>query len=192
MANGLSKDTLIRIARAWVFLADEGAAVPDWATFDPATPPATHKILGYTSKEELLKLGKSGGDITLLDTAEEDGVDQSSTQVVRTVDITALSLSTNTLDLAYNGSYNPVTKEYDVPSISAPLVKNVYYFMKDVKGNVLTLRAFGAISAGDEPSLSASELTKVPLKLTVRPDANGDTLHWGGHAIEATAPAPAV
>lgn len=189
MATGLNKDTLIRIARAWVFLAEEGAVTPDWETFDPKLPPAGWKILGYTSKEQLLTLGKSGGEITLLDTAEEDGVDQSSTPVVRTIGLEALSLSVDTLDYAYNGSYNPATKEYDVPSVSAPLVKNVYYFTKDVRGNVLTIRAFGAITAGEEPTLSASELTKVPLSVTVRPDENGKTLHFGGHAIESTAPA---
>lgn len=185
--TALNKDLLLRVARMHVFTAPEGTPAPDWESFDPKAPIAPWAPLAHTVKEEVFKLSKSGGEVTLIDTAQEDGVDQSTAAVARAIDVTAVSLGADQLDYAYNGEYNEATKEYDVPSTSAPLVKDIYFFMKTVTDKTVTLRTHGAISAGDEPSLSFSELAKVPLHVDIRPDANGKTLHWGGHAITATA-----
>lgn len=188
----LKKDTLIRVQHAFVLIADEGVEKPDYKTLDPKNPPAPWSILGYTTKDEVVKIVSNGGETKLIDTAAEDGVDSATSPKTRDLEFYALQIESSTLDLAYNGAYNDATGEYDVPTNAEPLVKQVFVVMKTWAGKTVTLRGFGTISTGEEPSLSFTELSKVHLKVNLRTDSNGHNLHWGGDNIKSAADAAAA
>lgn len=184
----LNKDTLLRAQRSYILIHDDPKATrPALAGLDPKNPTGGWYCLGYTTKDQVIKIAHSGGDTELVDTAEDDGVEAIITPKTRTIDFDALQFEVNTLDLAYNGSYNSQTGEYAVPTNSNPLSKAVFVVIKTVKGKTVSIGGFGTISTGDEPSLAFKELSKLPLKVALLTDDKGNNMYWGGDIVAASA-----
>lgn len=186
--SGINKTKLIRAVRSWVIVNDDPNAPAHSVTnFDPNALTGGWVSIGHTPKDQPVKITTNGGEVTLVDTAAADGVDAITTPKNYVFDFDSLQFEVSNFDLAYNGSWNPLTKEYSVPTNSSPLQKAAMVVIRTANGKHIYYRGYGTIAAGDAPTLSFTELSKLPLKVTLMGDAGGYAFHIGGEGIESAA-----
>ncbi|HEX9230195.1 MAG TPA: hypothetical protein VF885_26645, partial [Arthrobacter sp.] len=188
----LSKTSLVRPVRSWVIVNDDlNAAAHPVENFNPNQLTGGWVSVGHTPKDAPVKITTNGGEVTLVDTAAADGVDAITTPKNYVFDFDALQWDTLVFDLAFNGTYNSVTKEYSVPTNSSPLQKSAQVVMKTAAGKYFYVRGYGTITAGDAPTLSFTELSKLPLRVALMGDGQGYAFHLGGDAIQGSVNPPA-
>lgn len=168
-----SETFLMKAARIHTYIGEGDVQYPEHDGLDPASMATAvgWKPLGYTSKETPFAITAEGGETTTLDTAEEDAVVPIAAAVSRAIDIKAHQFDAETLDLAYNGTYDAESKTYKVPTTSQPLVKRLLVVVSAHNGKRYGFGARCAITVGEEPTVSFEALSQIGLKATVLGDS---------------------
>lgn len=150
-----------------VFHAAPGTALPanPLTAFKlDGTTPAGWKTFGHTSKANVVSFATEGGETTTMDTWQADNVRsvQSSARRV-TLNINALELSVDTLDVAFNGELDEANARYIIPNNVKPFNRKLFVLCAD------NVTAFGfelplaELSASGMFSLNPTEFVEVPV-----------------------------
>lgn len=185
------KDFVIKTNRIRSYHAPVGTAFPSHDKLDPASMKANTdwESLGYTSKETPVTITSEGGEITALDTSEEDSLLAIASNQKFVLTLVALNFDVETMSLAYNGSYDEDALEYSVPTSSQPLTRRLLIVIENHVGRHIALGALCAISAGEQPTLSFESFSSIGLKANVLGE-DGVAMRWIGIKRSTSAPLP--
>lgn len=162
-----NKQSLVIPAKGTVFHAPAGTLPPEGPVGANGFKlledgPAPWKSLGHTSKQNTIAFTKEGGERESLDTFLADGVRVSTGSTQWGFTANALQMDPDTLDLAFNGEFNPATGGYIVTS-AEPIEAAVFLFFKDATG------AFGfwapqvELMLGDAPNVDTANFFELQL-----------------------------
>ena len=135
--------------------------------------PAGWTSLGHTSKQNSISFTKEGGEPTTLDTFLADGVDVIYSATAWALSVAALQFDQNTLDLAFNGDWDPVTHGYIVPTSPVPVGAGLFVFCQ---GRISKLGFWipnTTTTLGEAPTLDPENFTELPLSSTILSASNG-------------------
>lgn len=183
-----NKKSMVIPNRGTALYAPVGTPIPDLSNFDPLNPPAPWVSVGYLGEKNPLKLTKKGGDFVVEATWWDPNTDVSLSPASWSFAISSAQLDTDTMELGFNGVYNPATNSYSVPSV--PIAVN-YAFMvfyisnKGVKGGLHALNT--AIHLGGDPTFDPGAKIEVPLNIQVLTDSNDQTFSWIGDTFAPVA-----
>lgn len=160
---------------------------PNWDTFDPANPPVGLTEFAHTSKDSAVKPTAEGGELTNLDSAAASGVYPLKAPVVRGLEFESLEIKEDVADAAWNG-YITEDGWYAIPAQSDPEECSILVYMVSTKGKTFTRFGVGTITSGAESETSFEKLNSVPLKVTFKEDADGNTVYVGGSLMGIPVP----
>lgn len=118
--------------------------------------------LGHTSKQNTIAFTKEGGERETLDTFLMDGVRTSTGSVSWGFTGNALQFDQDTLDIAFNGDFDPSTGGYTVTS-AAPVQAAVFLYFKDSTGALGFWLPNVELTLGDAPSVDTANFFELPL-----------------------------
>jgi hypothetical protein len=124
--------------------------------------PTPWKNLGHTSKANTIAFTKEGGERESLDTFLSDGVRVSTGSTQWGFTANALQFDAETLDLAFNGDFNPATGGYIVTG-SAPIEAAVFLYFKDSTGSLGFWAPQVELMLGDAPNVDTANFFELPL-----------------------------
>lgn len=122
--------------------------------------------LGHTSKANTIAFTKEGGEKESIDTFLADAVRTTTAGVSWGVNIAALQFDADSLDLAFNGDFNPATGGYVVAG-SAPVQVALFLFFQDTTGSLGFWLPNTEISLGDPPSVDTANFMELPLSVSI-------------------------
>lgn len=128
--------------------------------------PAGWDNLGHTSKQNTISFTKEGGEKESLDTFLADGVRTTTGSTQWGVSVAALQFDADTLDLAFNGDFDPATGGYTVAS-PAPLPSALFLFFQDTTGKLGFWLPNTEISLGDAPSVDTAQFLELQLSVSI-------------------------
>ena len=163
--------TLFIPGHGTVFHSPVGTALP----VDPLTaftltgaPPTGWDTFGHTSKQNIVNFTREGGETTTLDTFLADSVRSVVTSTARTtLNIAALQLDVDTLDLAFNGDWDETGNRYVVPASSSAIERALVVLLTDDTGSMLFEIPKGSISASGTFTLDPANFVEIPLAATL-------------------------
>lgn len=150
-----------------VFHAPVGEALPA----DPLTAfkldgtvPEGWETFGHTSKANVVSFATEGGETTPMDTWLADNVRtiQGSPRRV-TLNIAALELSVNTLDMAFNGELDETNNRYVIPNNSKPMERQLFVITRDNEGALGFEIPRAEVSANGMFTLNPTEFVEIPI-----------------------------
>lgn len=118
--------------------------------------------LGHTSKQNTISFTKEGGDKESLDSFLADGVRTSTSSTQWGVNVAALQIDPTTLDLAFQGAFDPATGGYTVAGSSSTEVALFLYF-QDTTGSLGFWIPNVDTSIGDAPTVDTANFFELPL-----------------------------
>lgn len=118
--------------------------------------------LGHTSKQNTIAFTKEGGDKESLDSFLADGVRTSTSSTQWGVNVAALQIDPTTLDLAFQGAFDPDTGGYTVAGSSSTEVA-LFLFFQDTTGSLGFWIPNVDTSIGDAPSVDTANFFELPL-----------------------------
>lgn len=133
--------------------------------------PTPWKNLGHTSKQNTIAFTKEGGDKETLDSFLADGVRTSIASTSWGVNVAALQFDETSLDLAFNGDFDPSTGGYTVTS-PAPLSVALFLYFQDTTGAVGFWLPNTEVSLGDAPSVDTAQFLELPLSVSILAASN--------------------
>jgi hypothetical protein len=136
-----------------------------------ADGPSPWKNLGHTSKQNTIAFTKEGGEKESIDTFLADAVRTTTSSVTWGLTVAALQFDHNTLDLAFNGEFDPATGGYTVAT-SAPLSAALFLYFQDTTGSVGFWIPNTEISLGDAPSVDTAQFLELPLSVSILSASN--------------------
>lgn len=150
-----------------VFHAAPGTATPanPLTAFKlDGTTPESWSTFGHTSKANVVSFATEGGETTTMDTWLADNVRtiQSSARRV-TLNINALELSVDTLDLAFNGELDAAKNRYIIPNNANPLQRKLFVICGDNTGMIGFEIPLAELSASGMFTLNPTEFVEIPL-----------------------------
>lgn len=136
-----------------------GFNIKDTATYGPGW-----ESLGYTSKENTVEFSKDGGDVSSVDTWEEDGMDTTYEATLWSVLVRALSMQRKTFEYAFGGGkWDENLKGYGMGDVE-PITKSMMIiFAHNGKRAGAYIRRV-KIGAGDAPSIDPEQFFEIELK----------------------------
>ena len=150
-------------------------------TVPPASPleafnlqddgPSPWKNLGHTSKQNTIAFTKEGGEKESIDTFLADAVRTTTSSVTWGVTVAALQFDGATLDLAFNGEFDPATGGYTVAT-PKPLSTALFLYFQDSTGSVGFWIPNTEVSLGDAPSVDTAQFLELPLSVSILSAAN--------------------
>lgn len=170
MANdpNLDPQTLVVPGHGTVLISTGASAEPfDITGFnikDKSTYGDGWESCGYTSKDDTVEFSKDGGDVTSIDTWEEDGLDTTYEAITWSFLVRALSMQKKTFDLAFGGgAYDETLGGYGMGDIT-PVEKSVMIIFahNGKRGGVYIRRA--KLSVGDAPSVDTEQFFEIEIK----------------------------
>lgn len=142
-------------------------AMPVLSAFGLTVTPAGWENLGHTSKDNLFSFSVNGGDKTTLDSYLSDGIKVIYAAKQWTLGINSLQVDKNALDLAFNGSFDPATGGYIVPSSNDGLARALFLYLTDGTGSLGFYVPNTTITLGDAPSIDPAKFFEVPLSASI-------------------------
>jgi hypothetical protein len=161
--------TLVIPGHGTVFHAPVNTAPPanPLTAFDLQTDgPSPWENLGHTSKQNTIAFTKEGGEKESIDTFLADAVRTTSSSVTWGVTVAALQFDADTLDLAFNGDFDPATGGYTVAT-PAPLSVALFLYFQDTTGSVGFWIPNTEVSLGDAPSVDTAQFLELPLSVSI-------------------------
>lgn len=161
--------TLVIPGHGTVFHAPVNTAPPanPLEAFDLQTDgPSPWTNLGHTSKQNTIAFTKEGGEKESIDTFLADAVRTTSSSVTWGVTVAALQFDADTLDLAFNGEFDPATGGYTVAT-PAPLSAALFLYFQDTTGSVGFWIPNTEVSLGDAPSVDTAQFLELPLAISI-------------------------
>lgn len=161
-----------------VFRAEPGTALPDVSEFTlSGTAPVGWKTFGHTSKANIVSFATEGGDTTTLDTWLQDNVRNVVSSARRiSLSINALEISRDTLDVAFNGTYDDDNDRYIIPNSPTPLQQKLYVLCQDNTASLGFEIPLAEISASGMFTLNPAEFVEVPLTAQLLVASGDDAL----------------
>ncbi len=163
------KTKLVIPGHGTVFHAPRGTKPPA----DPLTAfkltedgPSPWQNLGHTSKNNTIAFTKDGGEKETLDTFLADGVRTTTGSTQWGVTIAALQIDAQTLDLAFNGDFDPETGGYIVAS-AAPIETALFLYFQDSTGALGFWLPETELALGDAPSVDTAYFFELPLSASI-------------------------
>lgn len=161
-----------------VFRADPGTELPDISEFTlTGAAPAGWKSFGHTSKANIVSFATEGGDTTPLDTWLFDNVRNVVSSARRvSLNINALEISRDTLDVAFNGRYDEANDRYIIPNNPQPLQQKLYVLCQDNTASLGFEIPLADITASGMFTLNPAEFVEVPLSAQLLVATGDDAL----------------
>lgn len=136
------------------------------ATDCPATPLDVFKLqgaapsgwdnLGHTSRENMINFSREGGDATPLDTALATAVRTIYSSEAWTLNVPALQIDTDVLDLAYAGEFDD-DNGYIIPGSNVGTERALFLLFHDSTGQLGFYIPSTSVKLGDVPSFDDNE-----------------------------------
>lgn len=130
------------------------------------TQPVQWKNLGHTSKQNTIAFTKEGGERESIDTFLADAVRTSTSSTSWGINVAALQFDSNTLDLAFNGDFDPATGGYTVAG-SSSLETALFLYFKDNTGSIGFWLPNTEMSLGDAPSVDTAQFLELALTASI-------------------------
>ncbi|UOR02061.1 hypothetical protein MUN77_01635 [Leucobacter allii] len=165
-----SNSALIVPGNGTLFYAAKTAALPaePLTAFSlTGTPPTGWTNLGHTSKENTAAFSREGGETTALNTWLQDNVRTVYSATSWGLTIPALQFDGDTLDLAFNGDFDPTTGGYIVPGQSAPIETQLFMLMQDNSGKLAFWMPETTVTLGEAPSVTPEAFMELPLSAAI-------------------------
>lgn len=132
--------------------------------------PVGFSNLGHTSKQNLISFNKEGGEATTIDTFLADAVEVVYSSMKWGLNIGALQIDHDNLDLAFNGDYD--TGGYLIPGSPTPVGAGLFLLFQ---GRVSKLGFWipnTTVTLGDAPSVDTENFFELPLSASILGAAN--------------------
>lgn len=162
--------TLVIPGHGTVFTADKDTAPPanPLTAFSlTGTAPANWTSLGHTSKANTIAFTKEGGEQESLDTFLADAVRTTTAATSWGVNIPALQIDKENLDLAFNGGFDATTGGYTVATPS-PVARALFLFFQDTTGALGFWIPNTVVTLGDPPSVDPTQFFELPLAAKIQ------------------------
>lgn len=129
--------------------------------------PAGWSNLGHTSKQNTIAFSKEGGDSTQIDTFLMDAVEVVYSSVAWSLGIPALQFDQETLDLAFNGGWDPATNGYIVPGKLTPVGAGLFLLFQGRASKLGFWIPNTTVTMGDAPSVDTENFMELPLSASI-------------------------
>jgi hypothetical protein len=151
-----------------------------------SSPPAGWTDLGHTSVDDLPAFGQEGGDVTTKGSWQSTALRTSTAAAVDYVDVTAIQIDNNILEMFYGGGTYAEADAFSLPD--APGTENraltVVYF--DGTNGWAFYAYKTSVSRADSPSFASDDFAKWPLRFTVLKATGQERGKWIGPGLGLT------
>lgn len=127
--------------------------------------------LGHTSKANTVSFSKDGGDKTSLDTYLADAVRTIYSSEAWTVNIPALQIDPDGLDLSFNGDFD-TDDGYIIPGSNAGLARGLFLLFQDTTGKLGFYIPNNSVKLGDAPNIDPTNFLELPLSASIQSAAS--------------------
>lgn len=162
----LNPNALILPSRGTVFVGDVDAPPPtvaQLATATPDAPPSGFVCIGHTSRENLPKYGKEGGEATQYGSWWDDAIDTSYSPVQWTLGMNSLQSDAVSLGLAFGGgTLDDEAGTYDFGNVEA-VAKSLLLLMAGGSKRRGFYHPNTSITLGDAPEIDTEKFFEIPL-----------------------------
>ncbi|MGK0740436.1 hypothetical protein ACSHWG_00905 [Leucobacter sp. Z1108] len=131
------------------------------------TAPSGWDNLGHTSKQNTISFAREGGEATALDSFLADSVRVFRSSVAWSLNVQALQIDGNTLDLAFNGDWDYVKGGYVIPAGAIPTETALFVLLQDSSGKLGFYIPNNSISLGDAISIDTENFLELPLSASI-------------------------
>ena len=163
---GLNPNALILPARGTVFVAPIDTTpptVPQLDTISPTSPPAGWECIGHTSKENLPKYGKDGGDANQYGSWWDDAIDTAYDPVTWNLGFASLQSDALSLGMAFGGgTLDPVAGTFSFGNVDAVPRALLVLMVGGVKRRGL-YHPNTSITLGDAPEIATDAFFEIPM-----------------------------
>lgn len=166
----VNSNALIVPGRGTVFQAPKNTACPA----DPLTSfnrvgeaPADWSNLGHTSKNNTIAFSREGGETTSLDTFLQDSVRVITSPVAWGLNVPALQIDNDILDLAFNGDWDTEKNGYIIPGSSKPTESALFLLFEDNTGKLGFYIPNTTVTLGEAPSVDTEYFFELPLAASI-------------------------
>lgn len=171
----VSTDNLIIPGRGTVFVSAKNAPLPanplTAFTLTADKVNTNWRNIGHTSKENTISFEREGGDPEAKDTWIADGVRIVYSDVSWSVNVDALQIEGDNLDLAFNGGWDKTKNGYIVPADPDAMEVSLVVLAQDNTGKFLIYIPNASIALREAPNLNPTEFMALSLQGKMLPAA---------------------